>query len=100
MLGRRSQNLDLAQPIDEIERFFHRMANQNQNQVARNLEEAAPRQMKEYFIPSDYQPATCIRPEIPANHFEIKPGTIQMLPSFYGNPNEDPYRHIDEFRIL
>ena len=53
--------------------------------------------MKEYFIPSDYQPATCIRPEIPANHFEIKPGTIQMLTSFYGNPNEDPYKHIDEF---
>ncbi|MQM10721.1 hypothetical protein Taro_043623, partial [Colocasia esculenta] len=36
-------------------------------------------------------------PKIPANHFEIKPGTIQMLPSFYGNPNEDPYKHIDEF---
>ncbi|MQM08325.1 hypothetical protein Taro_041178 [Colocasia esculenta] len=97
MLGRRSQNLDLAQPIDEIERFLHRMANQDRNQVARNVEEVAPRQMKEYFVPSDYQPSTFIRPEIPANHFEIKPGTIQMLPSFYGNPNEVPYRHIDEF---
>ncbi|MQL89641.1 hypothetical protein Taro_022223 [Colocasia esculenta] len=95
-----SLNIDLAQPIDEIERFFHRktrMATQDQNQAARNAEEVTPRQMKEYFIPSDYQPATCIRPEIPANHFEIKSGSIQMLPSFYGNLNEDPYKHIDEF---
>ncbi|MQL97175.1 hypothetical protein Taro_029862 [Colocasia esculenta] len=94
---RHSLNIDLAQPINEIERFFHKMANQDQNQVARNVEEVTPRQMKEYFIPSNYQSATCIRPEIPANHFEIKPGTIQMLTSFYGNPNEDPYKHIDEF---
>ncbi|MQL75219.1 hypothetical protein Taro_007594 [Colocasia esculenta] len=96
--GVRSLNIDLAHPIEEIERFFHRktrMATQDQNQAARNVEEVTTRQMKEYFIPFDYHPATCIRQEIPANHFEIKPGTIQMLPSFYGNPNA--YKHIDEF---
>jgi hypothetical protein len=30
-------------------------------------------------------------------NYEIKSNTIQMLPSFYGLNNEDPYKHIDEF---
>ena len=54
--------------------------------------------MKEYFIPQSYNSSLCIQlPNIPVTHYEIKPSTIQMLPSFYGNTNEDPYRHLDEF---
>jgi len=30
-------------------------------------------------------------------NYEIKSNTIQMLPSFYGLNNEDPYKYIDEF---
>ena len=56
------------------------------------------RQMKEYFIPSTYNPSICIHLlDIPASYYEIKLTTIQMLPSFYGNTNEDPYKHLDEF---
>ena len=29
--------------------------------------------------------------------YEIKFSIIQMLPSFYGLTNEDPYKHLDEF---
>ena len=36
-------------------------------------------------------------PAATADNFEIKPNTIQMLPSFYGRNHEDPYRHVDEF---
>ena len=57
-----------------------------------------PRQIKKYFIPSTYNLSTCIHLlDIPASHYEIKSITIQMLPSFYGNKNEDPYKHLDEF---
>ena len=54
--------------------------------------------MKEYFIPSTYNPSTCIHlPDILTSHYKIKSTTIQMLPSFYENINEDPYKHLDEF---
>ena len=62
------------------------------------MAEEPHKQMKEYFIPTNYNPSSCIQlPEIPALQYEIKPSTIQMLPSFYGNTNEDPYKHLDEF---
>ena len=94
MHGRRSLLPDLVKPNPEIERLIHLRPG---NQMAENREEP-PRQMKEYFIPSTYNPSTCIHiPDIPASHYEIKSTTIQMLPSFYGNANEDPYKHLDEF---
>ena len=36
-------------------------------------------------------------PPVEAAQYEIKSSTIQMLPSFYGLTNEDPYKHLDEF---
>ena len=54
--------------------------------------------LREYFMPNTYTPASCItRPDVGVSHFEIKASVIQMLPSFYGLSNEDPYRHLDEF---
>ena len=65
--------------------------------MAKNLGEL-PRQIKEYFILSTYNPSTCIHLcDISACHYEIKSTIIQMLSSFYGNINEDPYKHLDEF---
>ena len=29
--------------------------------------------------------------------YEIRSSIIQMLPSFYRQMNEDPYKHLDEF---
>ena len=96
MQGRRSQYPDLVEPISEIEQFVFNQAH-NQIQPMANQGEL-PKQMKEYFIPSNYQPSTCIHlPEVPAVQYEIKSSTIQMLPSFHGLTNEDPYKHLDEF---
>ena len=54
--------------------------------------------MKEYFISSIYNPSTCIHlPNILVSHYKIKSTTIYILPSFYKNTNEDPYKHLDEF---
>ena len=36
-------------------------------------------------------------PPVEATQYEIKSSTIQMLPSFYGLTNEDPYKHLDKF---
>ena len=57
-----------------------------------------PEQMKDYFMSNQYQPSFYVQaPQNQAIQNEIKSNTIQMLPSFYGNTNEDPYKHHDEF---
>ena len=101
MLGRRSMNPDLMEQILEIERLVHRPGQhqdpliQNQNQP---IAMGQPKSLKDYFIANQYQPSSCIQLlQHQAIQYEIKSSTIQMLPSFYGNTNEDPYKHLDEF---
>ena len=54
--------------------------------------------LRDHFTPTTYAPTSCINmPEIGATHYEIQSSIIQMLPSFYGLSNEDPYKHLDEF---
>jgi hypothetical protein len=54
--------------------------------------------LRDHYVPSTYTPSSCLRlPNITATQYEIKSSTIQMLPSFYGLNNEDPYKHLDEF---
>ena len=61
----------------------------------------APKKMKDYFMPNQYQPSFYVQaPQNQAVQYEIKYSTIQMLPSFYGNTNEDPYKHLDEFLYI
>ena len=94
MHGRRSLFPDLVESNPKIEWLIHIKPN---NQMVENSEES-PRQIKEYFISSIYNRSTCIHlSDIHASHYEIKSTTIQMLPSFYENTNEDPYKHLDEF---
>ena len=65
--------------------------------MAKNSEEPSNK-MKEYFISSTYNLSTYIHlSDIPASYYKIKSTIIQMLPSFYGNTNEDPNKHLDEF---
>ena len=85
---------DLVEPNPKIEWLIYVKP---KNQMVRNSREP-PNQMKKYFIPSTYNPSTCIYlSDIPASHYKIKSTTIQMLPSFYGNINKDSYKHLDEF---
>ncbi|XP_058198357.1 uncharacterized protein LOC131313877 [Rhododendron vialii] len=57
-----------------------------------------PPSLKSHFIPTSYTPSSCIQlPATTATHYEIDPNMIQMLPSFYGKEQEDPYRHLNEF---
>ena len=95
MLGRRSLRPELK-PLDpEIERTFR--VNRPRNMDPQRGNEP-PCQLKEYFTLSAYTYSPCIQPSpAEAVQYEIKSSVIQMLPSFYGLANEDPYKHLDEF---
>ena len=73
---------------------------QSINQIMDNLngEVAQPVTLRDHFVPTNYTPTSCIHiPNVGAAQYEIKSSIIQMLPSFYGLNNEDPYKHLDEF---
>ncbi|GAB2270824.1 hypothetical protein Dimus_038880 [Dionaea muscipula] len=54
-----------------------------------------------HFIPNVYDTPSCIvHPAINAANYEIKPGTIQSLPTFNGLSQEDPYIHLSEFSSI
>jgi hypothetical protein len=54
--------------------------------------------LRDHYVPSTYTSPSCLQlPNVTAAHYEIKSSIIQMLPSFYGLNNEDPYKHLDEF---
>ena len=90
MLGRRSQNPDLIPFNPEPERILR-----SRTPPITMAEETA--KLMEYFTPSTYTTASCIRiHNTNANHYEIKPSIIQLLPSSYGL-NKDPYKHLDKF---
>jgi len=38
-----------------------------------------------------------VLPATNATHFDLKPNVIQILPTFNGLENEDPYAHVKEF---
>ncbi|CAN6445603.1 unnamed protein product [Victoria cruziana] len=59
---------------------------------------AAPRLLREFFVPSKYNRGSgSVGLLVGPNQYEIKAATINMLPSFHGLANEDPYRHLDLF---
>ena len=56
------------------------------------------RPLKEHYTPMGYASPSCIQlPTMQAAQYEIKPSTINLLPSFYSSNNEDLYSHIDDF---
>ena len=70
--------------------FMAQLMEQRGNQVQR-----AP--MRNYYNPGAYEQRQGIHyPELGIN-FELKPAFLNLLPTFKGLPNEDPYDHIEEF---
>lgn len=57
-----------------------------------------PPPLKEHFPPTTYNSPSCIvLPNVAAAQYENKPSTLNLLSSFPGFSNEDPFNHIDEF---
>ena len=61
-------------------------------------EEWEKRTLRDYSAHFQFNSSSCIvLPPTTASHFELKPGVIQLLPTFYGLGEEDPYYHVKEF---
>jgi hypothetical protein len=56
------------------------------------------RTFRELFAPITTNTPSCIvLPATNATHFDLKPNVIQILHTFNGLENEDPYAHVKEF---
>jgi hypothetical protein len=105
MLGRRS----LSIPLNLCDLELGRTLRQNRTRRTANVsrdhsnstmadEEERPVLLRDHYLPSTCNSPSCLQlPNITVANYEIKSSIIQMLPSFYGLNNEDPYKHIDEF---
>jgi hypothetical protein len=57
-----------------------------------------PRTLRELFAPITTNTPSCIvLPATNATHFDLKPNVIQILPTFNGLENEDPYARVKAF---
>ena len=56
MQGRRSLNPQLLEPISEIERLACLRTHNQLNLMADPKHQEAPKKMKDYFMPNQYQP--------------------------------------------
>ena len=80
---------DLVVYSSENSRNFDNMANNDNGNVARTL--------KDYLHPNRTATPSCIMFPPNAQLPEFKPGMIQLLPTFHGLENANPYVHIREF---
>ena len=69
----------------------------NFDNIANNNNENAVRTLKDYLHPNQMATPSCIMFLPNAQLPEFKPGMIQLLPTFYGLENANPYVHIREF---
>jgi hypothetical protein len=113
MLGRRSLNLELL-PLDlDLERLFRRKrrmpVERESVEMGDNVNMEQPRtgnvdytiSFKDLFALVVTNSASCIvLSPTNATHFELKPHVIQLLPSFYGLENENPYSHVKKFKDI
>ncbi|CAN6465686.1 unnamed protein product [Victoria cruziana] len=110
MLGRRSLELELIQPVPDLPRLCRQLKARSEAEMGEQRPPAGPmppreepprRLLREFFVPTEYDHgAGGVEPLVSAYQYEIKVSTINMLPSFHGLTSEDPYCHLDEFLVV
>jgi hypothetical protein len=111
MLGRRSLNLELAKFDSEIERTARDNRRRPPNSPAESQsseskseksvemgERNPPRSLRQLFAPDTTSTPSCIVVPDNAARFELKPSSLNNLPCFRGQENEDPYDHVRTFK--
>ena len=80
---------------------------ENEDARAENLEQARSwnvdftTSLRDLFAPIVTNSHSCIvLPPTNATHFDLKPHVIQLLPSFHGLDNENPYSHVKKFKDM
>jgi hypothetical protein len=104
MLGRRSLSLPLIACNPDIKHTFKQLrAEMNSNLLWKHTTETmgGPIALRDHYLPTTFTSPLCLRlPDITVAHYEIKPSTIQSLPSFLGLSTKDPYDFLNEFLAI
>jgi hypothetical protein len=87
---------EIEQPRDEN----HDVRAENDEQIrAWNVDFTTS--LRDSFAPIATSSHSCIMlPPTNATHFDLKPHVIQLLPSFHGLDNENPYGHVKKFKDM
>ncbi|CAN6456109.1 unnamed protein product [Victoria cruziana] len=107
MLGRRSLEPELIQPVPDLPRLYRQLKARSEATMGEHgplagpvppREESPRRLLREFFVPTEYDRGVgSVRPLVGAHQYEIKASMINMLASFYKLASKDPYHHLDEF---
>jgi hypothetical protein len=106
MLRRHSLSLPLISCDLNIERTLRQLRSErNSNLLGERPTETMgdnnPLALRDHYLLTTYTSPTFLRlPDVTAAHYEIKPSTIQSLPSFLGLSTENPYDFLDEFLAI
>jgi hypothetical protein len=106
MLGRRSLSLPLISCDLDIEHTLRqlraeRKASLSKENTTATMAGAPHVALQDHYIPPTYTTPSCLRlPAVTATHYEIKPSTIQSLPTFLGFTHENPYDFLNEFQSI
>jgi hypothetical protein len=106
MLGRRSLSLPLISCNLDIEHTLRqlrakRKASLSKENTTDTMAGVPHIALQDHYIPPTYTTPSCLRlPAVMATHYEIKPSTIQSLPTFLGFPHENPYDFLSEFQSI
>jgi hypothetical protein len=106
MLGRRSLSLPLISCDLDIEHTLRQLRAEKKANLPKepttDIMAGAPHvALQDHYIPPTYTTPSCLRlPDITATHYEIKPSTIQSLPTFLGLTHENPYDFLSEFQTI
>jgi hypothetical protein len=106
MLGCRSLSLPLISYDPDIEYTLRQIRVERNSKLSKenttDTMVGAPHvALQDHYIPPIYTTHSCLRlPDITATHYEIKPSTIQSLPTFLGLTHENPYDFLSEFQTI
>ncbi len=94
-LGRFARRVDLD-PDSELPNYISSDTNSHTSTISQH-EGAHVRTHKDYLHPTRTATLSCIIFPPNAPHMAFKPGMIQLLPTFHGLKNKNPYVHVREF---
>jgi hypothetical protein len=106
MLGRRTLSLPLISCDPDIKHTLRQIRAKRNSELpiehTTDTMAGVPHvALQDHYIPPNYTTPSCLRlPDITATHYEIKPSTIQSLPTFLGLTHESPYDFLSEFQTI
>jgi hypothetical protein len=98
MLGRRSLSLPLITCDPDIEHTLRQIRAERNSKLSK--EHTIDTMAGAQHVALQDTPSCLKLPDITATHYEVKPSTIQSLPTFLGLTHENPYDFLSEFQTI